>query len=111
MAVAHHDHHARLLEPDGARPVSLKSKGVVDVEEEMAAGAQRSFHGLCDHSQVCSARNMIERIVFARKQIHRFRKPETPHVGLKYAYRQVGTISLLSGQAGTSAEIDPQRTY
>jgi len=30
------DRHARLLEPDRARPVSLKFKGVVDVEEEVA---------------------------------------------------------------------------
>ncbi len=98
MTIAHHDHKARLLDPDGARPVSLKSKGVVHVEEEMAAWAQRSSHGLCDHSQVCSAWNMIERIVFARKQIDRLRKPETPHVGPKYAYRQVGAISLLTGK-------------
>src|ERR1035437_1758064 len=98
MAVAHHDRHARLLEPDGARPTSLKSKGGVDVEEEVAAGPQCSFHGLGDYPQVCPSRNMIERIVFAGDQVHRFWQPETPHVGSKYAYRQAGTSSLLPGE-------------
>jgi hypothetical protein len=98
MAVPHYDCHARLLEPNGARPVSFKSKGIVDVEEEIAAGPQCSFDSLGNHPQVCSARKMIERIVFARNQIDWYRKPETPHVGPKDAYRQAGTISLLTGK-------------
>ena len=96
MAIPHHQHHAGLLNPHVARPVAFKSKGVVDVKEEMTAGPKCPSHCLCSHPQICPTGKMIQRIVFASNQIDAFRKTEAPHVLPKYAYRQPGATSLLT---------------
>ena len=44
MAVAHHHGYARFLEPDGARPITLESKRIVDIEEEVASGPKGPRH-------------------------------------------------------------------
>jgi hypothetical protein len=58
---------------------------------------------------------MIKCVVFARNQVHCFRQPEAPHVGLEYAYRQAGALSLLavsrhiSGDRSTAYIVIPLR--
>jgi hypothetical protein len=96
--------HPWSLKPHSAGPVSLKSQGVVDIEEEVAAGPQCPCHGPRDPSQVRSMWNMVERIVFARDHIYRF--PATGSSACRPGARaQAGERDRPSRrQAGTSAE-------
>lgn len=98
VASMHHQRHAGLFHPPGTGPDGFKCHAIIDVEVEMAAGAQGARHSPCDQRQVALSRHMIERIEFAQDKVHRLREPEMPHVARHHAQRQAHTPGFFAGQ-------------
>lgn len=100
LVAAMHDHDDGIpFEEPGAAPDALKGEPVIDVEGEMAPGAQGAGGGLDHAAEILAVGDVVQGIELAGDEVNGLGEAEIAHVGVDDFDGESGLLCLLASDA------------